>query len=960
MRKFFLLLALMACSLTYAATTVLIDGLYYSLGTSSATVLADQSSGKTVYSAYTSVTIPASVTYEATTYPVTTIGTSAFESMSNLESVVLPSSITAINTDAFYGCTKLSHVNLHEGIETISLRAFYNCKLTEVTIPSTVTSIGNGAFKGNPIVSITWLPAECSTGSDSDAPFYSTSSQVTSFTFGENVVTVPWYICKNMSQLDTVVLPPSVRALGQNAFQYCTSLKYINLPVTQKTLPISFLEGCSALDSIHLPATLTTISTDAFYGCTKLSKVNIDEGLETIGTRAFYNCKLTEVTIPSTVTTIGNGAFKGNPTVSITWLPAECSTGSDSDAPFYSTSSQVTSFTFGENVVTVPWYICKNMSKLDTVVLPPSVKSLGSNAFQYCTSLKYINLPVTQKTLPVSFLEGCTALDSIHLPATLTTISTDVFYGCSKLSKVNLDEGLVTIGTRAFNGCNLKDITIPSTVTSIGNGAFKGNPTVSITWLPAECSIGSDSDAPFYSTSSQVTSFTFGDSVKVVPPYLCKNMSKVETIVLPPAVTSVGHRAFMYCTALKALEFPQGITTVAVSVLEGCTALETLIIPSTVATINQDAFYGCKGLQAIYNYAVTPQSITERVVNNVDKTTCALYVPAASFDLYADAPVWKDFLRKEIPTVYYEFSEAACDSFIWNDKTYKQSQDIVETYKIWKEEQRTDSIVTMHLTINHSNAGEEYQTAEGSYQWHGVTYTESGDYQFTLTNVAGCDSVATLHLTITLPPVYYEFSETACDEFTWNQKTYTVSQDVVETFKAVTGQDSIVTMHLTINHSNAGEEYQTAEGSYQWHGETYTESGDYQFTLTNVAGCDSVATLHLTVIPLWQVTVLSPANGSIALQETGIDLTKVKDGTMLHFIATPDEGYLFEAWSGCNEDGSLLVTANAIVTCTFVAEPVTALDPIHDGANATKILRDGNLFIRQGDKTYTVTGKEVR
>ena len=105
----------MACSLTYAATTVLIDGLYYSLGTSSATVLADQSSDKTVYSAYTSVTIPASVTYEATTYPVTTIGTSAFESMSNLESVVLPSSITAINTDAFYGCSKLANVNLPEG-----------------------------------------------------------------------------------------------------------------------------------------------------------------------------------------------------------------------------------------------------------------------------------------------------------------------------------------------------------------------------------------------------------------------------------------------------------------------------------------------------------------------------------------------------------------------------------------------------------------------------------------------------------------------------------------------------------------------------------------------------------------------------------------------------------------------------------------------------------------------------
>ena len=129
---------------------------------------------------------------------------------------------------------------------------------------------------------------------------------------------------------------------------------------------------------------------------------------------------------------------------------------------------------------------------------------------------------------------------------------------------------------------------------------------------------------------------------------------------------------------------------------------------------------------------------------------------------------------------------------------------------------------------------------------------------------------------------------------------------------------------------------------------------------TNVAGCDSVATLHLTIIPLWEVTVQQPANGVITIQETGIDLTKVVDGTLLHFIATPDEGYLFEAWSGCNEDGSLLVNANATVTCSFKLDPTMAIDPVRDDTPATKILRDGNLLILRGDKTYTVTGKEVK
>ena len=482
MKKIYLfLLALCACFIQMYAETVKLNGLYYSLGTTTAQVVKDQSSDKSVYSAYTAVTIPASVTYNNYTYPVTSIGTSAFEGLTNLQSVTLPTSVTTIGTDAFYGCTKLGSVNLEEGLTTINLRAFYNCALTEITIPSTVTSIGNAAFKGNPTTTIVWKPADCSIGSDSEAPFYSTNSQVTSFTFADGVEIVPAYICKNMSLLDTIVLPASVSRLGQSAFMNCTNLKSINLPVTQKTLPTSFLEGCSSLESIELPATLTTISTDAFYGCTKLGSVN-------------------------------------------------------------------------------------------------------------------------------------------------------------------LEEGLTSIGLRAFSGCNLTEITIPSTVTSIGNAAFKGNPTTTIVWKPKNCSIGSDSEAPFYNSNSQVTSFTFGDSVQVIPAYLCKYM-KIETIAIPATVTGIGQSAFMYCTNLKRFEFPQGIKTVATSVLEGCTALEEVVIPSSVTTINQDAFYNCSALQAIHNYAYTPQTITERTVNNVNKQTCILYVPMDYIDLYQAKAVWCDFIN---------------------------------------------------------------------------------------------------------------------------------------------------------------------------------------------------------------------------------------------------------------------------------------------------------------------------
>ncbi len=421
------------------------------------------------------------------------------------------------------------------------------------------------------------------------------------------------------------------------------SVTYSNYTYTVVSIGTSAFEGCSNLQSVTLPPSITTIGTDAFYACPKLGSVNLPEGLTSINLRAFWGCNLSEITIPSTVTSIGNAAFKGNPLTTIVWKPANCSIGSDDSAPFYSTSSHVTSFMFAEGVETVPAYLCKNMNLLDTIVLPSSVKSLGQCAFMNCSNLKSINLPVTQKTLPVSFFEGCTSLETIELPATLTTISADAFYGCSKLANVNLHEGITTIGLRAFWGCKLKEITIPSTVTSIGNGAFKGNPTKTIVWKPKTCSIGSDDSAPFYSTSSQVTSFTFAEDVEVVPAYLCKWMNQLDSIVLPATVTSVGASAFMYCKGLRSFTFPQGVKTVATSVLEGCSALEEVTIPSTVTTINQDAFYGCSALRAMHNYANTPQTITERVVSNVNKQTCILYVPIDYIDLYQAKAVWCDF-----------------------------------------------------------------------------------------------------------------------------------------------------------------------------------------------------------------------------------------------------------------------------------------------------------------------------
>ena len=470
--------------------------------------------------------------------------------------------------------------------------------------------------------------------------------------------------------MDTVVVPAtftydqmtySVTAIGTSAFENCTELR-----------------------SITLPNTLQSIGQDAFYGCSKLTSVNLPEGLTGIGLRAFRGCAMSSVTIPSTVTSMGNYVFNACPALTtVVWNAIHCTTSFSMAeyAPFYGCRTTITSFTFGDQVQTIPSYLCDGLALLDTIVLPATVSTIGSYAFYGCSALKSINLPEGLTSLPTSLFEVCYALDSIVIPASVTTINQDAFYNCTALKSVNLHEGLKTIGQRAFRGCAMNALTIPSTLTSLGQSAFSSMSQLkTVVWNAKRCTstYSSDSSAPFNGCTA-ITSFTFGDSVQIIPPYVCYNMKKISSVTIPAAVSSIGADAFYgcsmltqitlpnsvttigsyafgFCTALTEAHLPEGITSLPSSLFEGCTALPSISIPASVNGIGQDAFYNCTALQSIYNYALTPQTIQARVFYNVNKATCLLYVPEESYDLYAVKAVWLDFQNRIAiePTIRFE------------------------------------------------------------------------------------------------------------------------------------------------------------------------------------------------------------------------------------------------------------------------------------------------------------------
>ena len=195
-------------------------------------------------------------------------------------------------------------------------------------------------------------------------------------------------------------------------------------------------------------------------------------------------------------------------------------------------------------------------------------------------------------------------------------------------------------------------------------------------------------------------------------------------------------------------------------------------------------------------------------------------------------------------------SAIVCDSMAWYGVTYTStpSSTSLPSHTITNVA-GCDSVVTLHLTVNYSNTGDTTAVVCDSLAWYGTTYTSStGTASHTSTNIAGCDSIVTLHLTVNYSNTG-DTSAVVCDSLTWYGTTYTSSTSTAShTHTNAVGCDSVVTLNLTVNYSNTGDTTAVECDSFVWYGSTYISSTDTaNRTWTNVVGCDSVVTLHLTV-----------------------------------------------------------------------------------------------------------------
>ena len=201
---------------------------------------------------------------------VTSIGVSLFQNCSSLTSVTIPNSVTSIGSSAFGGCSSLNSVTLNSNaiVSTSRMNGIFGSQVKKYIIGESVTSIGEWAFSY--CDGLTSVPIPNSVSSIGQSAFYGCSS-LTSVTIPNSVTSIGNSAFSGCSRLSSVTIPNSVTSIGDGAFYNCSGLTSVTIPNSVTSIGEYAFEYCSGLTSVTIPNSVSSIGEDAFYGCSSLT-----------------------------------------------------------------------------------------------------------------------------------------------------------------------------------------------------------------------------------------------------------------------------------------------------------------------------------------------------------------------------------------------------------------------------------------------------------------------------------------------------------------------------------------------------------------------------------------------------------------------------------------------------------------------------------------------------------------
>ena len=443
--------------------------------------------------------------------------------------------VVGIGSKAFYNCNKITKVTIQEGVTDIDFAAFYNChQLAEVNLPSSLKTIGMYAFG----------------------------------------------YCIGLEDINFTV-PGNMEKIYAYAFTHCWALESVTIPQTVTTIGAYAFENCKVLDAIAIPAAVTFLGNNAFKDCESLDEVTLPASLVAadVKDRCFSGC--------SEDLEISSSAVSGG----LTWHfkvvdgGAEiCYNDEDDEATIPDTTS---------GAIAIP----------DTLGGLP-VTSIGEEAFVFCDMLTSVTIPATVTSIGDWAFEDCSSM-VLTVPDTVTSIGDAAFQGCDAMADENgfvivrgvlhhytdkdyevvVPDGVTRIGAYAFFDCDVEGVTIPSSVTSIGFGAFRRCEYLEYVDIPA--SVTSIESGAFWGCESLADD----DGLVIVRDVLYYYDGAADTVTIPSGVTEVSDGAFMDNTWVENVIFPASVTRIGVQAFCNCDALTEATIPSGVTEIGTYAFF---------------------------------------------------------------------------------------------------------------------------------------------------------------------------------------------------------------------------------------------------------------------------------------------------------------------------------------------------------------------------------
>ena len=627
---------------------------------------------------------------ESVTIPegVTAIGASAFSGC-NLNALTLPESLEKIGEYAFEDNRSLKSVNIPAKVKTIEWQAFYNCGLTELVIPEGVQTIGSYAFFNNSLQNLT-LPSTI------------TSIGESAFRDNNNLQSI---ICN-------AATPPT---LGDKVF-YESNIQEVKVPLASIAAYrkvygwkdfSNYYGGEEIIDGVayriddkgaYVQAAIMTESEICL--AENVAFEGAQYPLYKIADNAFAgNGSITLVTVPATVETIGSNAFDGvtypiikikatTPPVLASKLPMLSAIVPPASVKAYKAANywkEMTIIGEGKNDIEVTTSATVDLTEAimtQAKITPASVTSIKVHGpltnddiinalntnMRSCYAIDLSDAEI--EALPDGAFNGKIGLLEITLPAGLKAIGNNAFNGCFALrNEVTIPAGVETIGSNAFAGCkNAKfNPALPETLTAIGDYAFQNCANLYAVTLPA--SLQTIGDHAFEASNVQEAVLPAG--LKTIGAYAFRKCSNITRVTLPDGLTTLGEGAFQQCEALVTADLmnPMEITSIPRYAFDGCSGLRNVYLPFFIEAVGDYAFRGCASLRQIQFVAPTktigayafsgcqaisvisspslvpPTIASESALNGIDKDVCVLTMPKSVYLDYFRAPYWGQFVE---------------------------------------------------------------------------------------------------------------------------------------------------------------------------------------------------------------------------------------------------------------------------------------------------------------------------